>query len=145
MTITRQEVQEYARTFIRVPFLDQGRTRNGMDCLGFLWRVACDKNLCNVDLNTPEVIAKFNYGRIPNPSKFLAGMKMYLNEIKVSDAIVADVLMYYYERYPMHLALKTDLGIIHSYQPFNGVCEHGAAPDKLRPIKAWRFPVFHEE
>ncbi len=147
MTVTRQEVIEYARTFDGVPFLDQGRTSRGMDCLGFIWRVANDKGLCKIDLDTPEIISQFNYGRIPNPTKFLNAMSMYSNRIQVSEATVADVLMYYYKRYPMHLALRTDIGIIHAYQPYGCVRETGLgdSPDKLQPIRAWRFPVFSED
>ncbi len=146
MNITRQDVVDYARTWEGTPFRDQGRNKRGMDCLGYIWRIANDLQLCNEDLSTREVIDQFNYGRVANKGKFLAVLERYLVRIPMNEAQLADVYLYYYVHFPQHLALITDLGIIHSYQPLKGVREHNikTTPPELRPVKAWRFPVFVE-
>ena len=145
--ITRMEVVEEARTWIDTPFKDQGYMKGlGVDCIGLIKGLARDLNLCKKDI---VHMADFTmpYGKMPNRSIILPALNRHLVPIGRDELDIADIILYLGKHEPQHLAIKTDLGIIHSYQPFGAVKEHGMTGEWGNPsrmLAMYRFPVFVE-
>lgn len=109
-------VVEAARAYKGCPWRHQGRSRSGLDCAGLLVLAFRDAGVVLTDLSA--------YTRHP----WKDGLEQVLahNFQKVDSAPApGDVLLFRYTRYPQHLALATDKGIIHSLSGGPGVVEHG--------------------
>lgn len=65
-------IVEQARTWIGVPFLHQGRTRIGVDCLGLV--IAVGQELGMVDLTELEIKMMSRYRRIPRVEEVLPAL-----------------------------------------------------------------------
>jgi hypothetical protein len=83
-SISRQEILDAAQSFRGVRFLHQGRTRAGLDCVGFLIAVG--------DLiKYPEIFDFEAYRRTPQPAIMRAMLEKNLDEIPVAEARPADI------------------------------------------------------
>lgn len=145
--ITREGVIAEARTWLGTPFRHQGRIKGrGADCIGFPWGVARDLNLLpDIDLDSPKVKPYLGYGKAPVPSKFLGALAEHLVRIEFADVLPADLILFRGKLYPNHLAIVTDVGIIHSSAEHGKVVEHGVdAKLKSKRLRAFRFPLFVE-
>lgn len=147
----RLEVITEARTWVGTPFHHQGYTKalsnvkGGADCIGMIRGIAHNLDLCEVDVFSRRAETYMGYGKIPHPLKFLGALHEYMREIPVMELLWADVLVFRGKRYPQHIALITDRGIVHSYEPNKKIVEHDIN-DKwwARRMFAFRFPVFIE-
>ena len=147
MMITRMEVVEEARTWIDTPFRDQGYTKGiGVDCLGLIKGLARDLNLCKKDIANMSDFT-LPYGKMPNRSVIIPALKRHLVLISRDELDIADIILYLGRHEPQHLAIKTDTGIIHSYQPYGAVKEHSMTLEWANPSRMlgiYRFPIFVE-
>lgn len=139
---TRKQIVAVARTFLRTPWHHQGRAKGaGIDCLGLL---ACTAAECGL-----PVIDRSDYGEEPVPAELIAGLATNLERIDVSDAREADVLCFWIaaEDRPQHLALVTDVGMLHAWREGAKVVhEHGITQGwRARIHSAWRYRGLEEE
>jgi NlpC/P60 family putative phage cell wall peptidase len=130
----RTEIVALARECLGTPFRHQGRLPGvGMDCVGiviYVWNA--------IGLPAYE---KADYGRNPNPSRMGSEIGKMLKRISIHQAGPGDIVYMAWGKFPQHLAILTEIGIIHSYQTAGKVVEHPLdAFWRARIHSAYRFP-----
>lgn len=123
--VTRNQVIDTARDYLGVPYQHQGRTRNGLDCIGLAIVVAHDLGLTDFDID--------GYGRVPSGKRMSMQLSAECTKLRNGSAKPGDLLHMAYEKQPQHIALVTDKGIIHADSQ-RGVVEH-------RLDSAWRARI----
>lgn len=121
--IPADRIIEEARALRDVRWVHQGRTRQGVDCIGLV--VLAMRN-AGLDLaamiNMPELPS---YDRDPNPELF----KQVHLHFRPAQAPAPGVLVMFQfkgDKHPRHFGLVTDNGnIIHAYATIRRVVEHG--------------------
>jgi len=106
-----------ARTWLGTPWHHQGRVRGaGVDCGGFVLEVfkACGVLPADFDVGY--------YGRDADLPRLIATLSQWSSEVQ--DIRPADVMLFRIVDAPRHLAIATDVGMIHAYQGINKVTEH---------------------
>lgn len=129
------QLVETARDWLGVPFLHQGRTRLGVDCIGFVAAAAGDVGVSDFLVRLPA-----NYSRAPQGELF-AGLAAAAARVEVPEA--GDVVLIQWPRaaHPSHVAIYTGETIIHCYQRAGRVVEHGFREPWLnRAHSFWRIP-----
>lgn len=148
-----QNIVDAARRFLGAPFLHQGRTPNGIDCIGLLVVAARGAGIAIEDVT--------DYGPCPNARRFVARLASQLDRIGgQADALtldpdpapldiakLGDVLALTSEdssrdckRIPHHVAIKTDVGMIHTCLSSGRAVEHSMDDrTRARVHSAWRF------
>ena len=71
----RVDVYTEARKWIGTPYLHQGRTKHGIDCVGLIQKVGDALGVPYVDRN--------DYGRSPDAHKLMAHLYKYLHQAKI--------------------------------------------------------------
>lgn len=118
-----------ARQLIGVRFVHQGRSVEGLDCLGLLLVAATN---AGISLNgmTPDALDVPHYGMRPDVQLLKHKLDTYLIPIDRDAVRAGDVVLLKVDGSPQHLALLTDypmqgeLGMIHAYAPARAVVEH---------------------
>ena len=113
--LARAQIVATARTWLGVPFQHQGRSRAGVDCAGLLMAVAAERGL--------PVLEVTNYGRMPNPRRMGEELARQMDRIAVGQAGPGDALWLAWREQPQHLAIVTELGIVHAYESIGRVVE----------------------
>ena len=116
------DLVEAAREWLDVPFHHQGRNRVGIDCAGLV--IVCAKEL-GIEFEDIK-----GYARTPDGVTLERELDRQLTKVK-REPISGDVLLMRIRREPQHIAIKTDIGIIHAYQGAGKVVEHNL-DDKWR-------------
>jgi cell wall-associated NlpC family hydrolase len=112
-----QSIIAEARTWLGTPFRHQGRVRGrACDCAGLIVGVAAGLGLAHVDVT--------DYGRIPHPVRMRAALDAQLERIPIGSAGPGAIVWIAWRRYAQHLAIVTDLGLIHAYESTGRVVEH---------------------
>lgn len=107
---TRSEVVAEARTWLGTPFHHQGRIKGvAADCAGVIEGVARHFGFVTVG----QIPA--NYSHQPDGGTMRKVLRETMDEISVADILPADVLLFAFDLDPQHVAMVTDLGILHSY------------------------------
>lgn len=115
--IAPDDVVREARTWKDTPFRHQGRVKGrACDCAGLIIGVAGGLGLPHVDVR--------DYGRMPHPKRMRAALDAQLERIAIGSADVGDVVWMAWDRCPQHLAIITDVGLIHAYERAGKVVEH---------------------
>lgn len=120
-----------ARGALRTPFRHQGRVAGlGLDCAGLLVHVCQVLELSVVD--------EQGYGRSPWNGLLEQAIRRqpFLREIGRHEYQPGDVLLMRFSQAPQHVAIVTDLGIIHAYEHSGSVVEH-------RLADVWRARITH--
>lgn len=112
--MTGEQFVQAARAYTGVRWRHQGRSSLGVDCIGLVILAAHDLGLTDHD--------QTDYGRIPDGQKLQQELSKHL--IKVDAPQVGDVLLMRFDQNPQHVAIKTDLGILHAYAQVRRVVEH---------------------
>lgn len=111
------EIVTAARRWLGTPFHHQGRVRGvGVDCAGLVIGVARELGIFHIDVT--------GYGHRPDDREMEHLVRAHLAEIPLADAAPGDVLLMLIGGRPQHLAIRTDVGIIHAYAPARKVVEH---------------------
>lgn len=126
-----------ARTYIGVRWLHQGRSREGVDCVGLPAVVAAD--LRGLVLQLPD------YQTRTTDEQMLKICRQHLAPVATADAQPGDVVVLGFER-QRHMAMLGDypgggLSLIHAYLPNRKVVEQRL--DSVwagRILAAFRFP-----
>lgn len=123
--MTRAEIIAEAALWVGTPWRHQASVRGvGADCIGFVAGVAkaCGSPEAKRFLGTPEWR---RYGRHPQPSFLFAVCDELMDRITVSEATVADVLIFNCGKHPMHFGfLAGGDRMMHAYLTARRVCEH---------------------
>lgn len=111
-----REVLSTARRCLGTPFRHQGRVLGvGMDCAGLIIFVARELGFAGEFFEVP-------YGRYPNAGTLRSLCDRYLDPIARHEP--GDIVLMAWQQEPQHLAIVTDIGIIHSYAAARKVVEH---------------------
>jgi NlpC/P60 family putative phage cell wall peptidase len=130
----RSEIVAEARKWLGTPYHHEGRViGHGVDCVGLILEVA--KSL---GINVPN---QTGYSRIPEESRLTADLDTYAVRIDMSSLDVGDIVVIPFLHKLRHLAILTDRGMIHSYEPAGMVVEH-VVDDRWRKMfrRAYQFP-----
>lgn len=126
---TAMDIVAHARTLCGVRFAHQGRTREGLDCLGFLMLIAEEMGL-RFDDASVFVLDVPSYGARPDTQLLQHKLGTHLTPIAREQLRPADIALMKIDGLPRHLALISDypfageLGMIHAYAPARQVVEH---------------------
>jgi cell wall-associated NlpC family hydrolase len=105
-----------ARSFVGVPFLHQGRTRNGIDCVGLV--IAALTKVGIVHYEEPPT-----YPRLPFGDSLLEPLRQYCTETDTLEPGI--VLAIRFRRLVTHVAVLSGPTIIHAYEGARRAVEHG--------------------
>jgi cell wall-associated NlpC family hydrolase len=111
---TRQQIVDEARAHLGCRWIHQGRSRAGVDCVGLVIRVAHALGLSTFDTA--------DYSRQPDPVRMRALLAEHM--VPISRPRIGDVLLMRFEHEPQHVAIVSDIGIIHAYAQARRVVEH---------------------
>lgn len=129
---TRQQIIDAARSYRGVRYHHQGRGRAGIDCAGLLVCVARDVGIA---ADGDQV----GYSRTPDGKSLKSALDGF--GVPVEAYQPGDFLLMRFDSQPQHIAIVTDVGIIHSYLSARRVVEHGLSDDwRARIVQAYAFP-----
>lgn len=131
--ITGIDIVFEARKHIGVPFRHQGRNpRTGLDCIGLAVRVLSDLGIPISDITS--------YERDPNPTMMGQAIEPYLSAVDPHEITPGCILWMRFLKEPMHIAIVTDMGMIHAYGTIGRVVEHSIDSKwKKRIHRAYRI------
>lgn len=140
--LTRAAVIAAARSFVGTPFRHQGRSAQGVDCVGLLVCIARALNLPHDDVT--------GYTRRAEGMGFLEHFRGQLVEISLASACAGDVLVFVETVYPCHTALLTERHgiphLIHAHAPRRKIIEEPYATAwQAKARFAFRFPQLIED
>lgn len=124
--ITADSFVSEARKLLGAPFVHQGHTEHGVDCMGLLYVAAKRAGIDLIRLPVFRDLAdseRWNYGRRPNARL----LKYVASHCKKAAKPVAGCVAFFrfdHETHPQHFAIYTGPTIIHAHQPMGRVVEH---------------------
>jgi hypothetical protein len=137
---TAGDIVAGARRFIGVRFAHQGRSAQGLDCLGLLLATA---QVCGIDFTERAP----DYGTRPDTDLLQAKLALHLQRVTDGTLQAADILLLNIDGRPQHLALLSDypatgeFGMIHAYAVARKVVEHRYDAQWQRATQAvYRLP-----
>lgn len=134
--MSRPEVVSKAREWLGVPFLHQGRTRNGVDCIGLAIKVAHQLDLTDFD--------DTRYGRRPSGKRMKRLLRAHCLPLPFSQVEAGDLLHFATDTDPLHVALITRVDphyVIHAAREFGEVVEQRLDAVMLRKLRGcYRLP-----
>lgn len=124
-----------AREWLGVPFLHQGRTHLGCDCLGFIAGVLNELGSTTLLAHLPN-----NYRRDPQ-ALLVDGLEALCRRIELQAGAL--VLIRFPEMaHPSHAAIYTGKSLIHAYQTAGKVVEHNYGEPWVRQTDSiWAAPL----
>lgn len=136
--IPAQRLIDEARSWVGVPFLHQGRSRQGIDCIGLvlvaMWRTGA--------LSESYHVA--DYGRLPHKDRLLNALR--LDCARIEHPVPGCLVGIRWTRSVAHVALCTGPTIIHSYEGVGCVVEHSYASRWVRMTHSlWALPGIEYE
>ena len=134
--ITRQMIIDEARTWLKVRWRHQGRTKYGIDCAGLVILVGHGLSLSEFDTT--------NYSRHGFQQEFVKMFREHMDEKPVTQRKPGDVLLFRDNTYPCHAAILTMKAgveyIIHTSPKRRGTAEEplNQVTDKVTHCFAYR-------
>lgn len=131
--VTGMDVVCVARGFLGTPFRHQGRVPGrGLDCAGVIVFAARALGLSGYDVA--------GYGRLPSGDAMADHLRAAgCRDIEIPSP--GDIYLMRFETNPQHLALVTDIGVLHAYAEIGRVVEHRLdAVWCARIVGAFRLP-----
>jgi len=100
---TPSDLIESARKYMGVPFLHQGRSDQGLDCLGLVVVAARDIGI--------EVVDNLHYSKSPDFDEMYEGLRRHMSPVTAREAQPGDIIWVRWNRraYPAHLAIITKI------------------------------------
>jgi cell wall-associated NlpC family hydrolase len=119
MAVARDLIVATALTYVGVPFLHQGRSRSGVDCVGLVICTAHDLGITDYD--------KADYERDPDSDELVRLLDAHMDRKRLIDAEPGDlVLMALGKGKPKHVALLIDYDrMLHTYANAGKVVVNG--------------------
>lgn len=133
--IAARTLLDEARTWVGVPFLHQGRTRNGVDCAGFV--VALMRSAGQLPADFQDVC---NYSRRPSGELF-ALISRHCERAFTECPGLLVLIRWPRDTQPSHVAVLTGPTLIHCYQRKRAVVEHSYRGSWKRDTHSlWKLP-----
>lgn len=122
------------RKLIGAPYLHQGRTPRGIDCVGVpIWVMGQLGVL-------PDHMRAANYGRLSN-GELIKECERFCTRLDAIEPGCLIVIKWFGESEAGHVAIASDLGMIHAYRHHGGVREHGYRAKWIEWTDSfWRLP-----
>jgi cell wall-associated NlpC family hydrolase len=122
-----------ARSWVGVPFIHQGRSRLGVDCIGLiivaLQRLGCLEQGFEIT----------NYSRLPSNDQLMTRVQSYC--VRLAEPVPGAMLAIKWNKDVSHVGIFTGENLIHAYQGRGRVIEHSLRGRWLRMIdSAWALP-----
>jgi cell wall-associated NlpC family hydrolase len=122
-----------ARSWVGVPFIHQGRSRSGVDCIGLiivsLQRVGCLQKGFEIT----------NYARLPSSDQLMTRVQSYCTPLEQPKP--GAMLAIRWNKDVSHVGIFTGENLIHAYQSRKQVIEHSLRGRWLKMIdSAWALP-----
>lgn len=137
MTTVETVIAE-ARSWLGVPFLHQGRSRDGVDCVGLVIAVCRNCGLVTPDFDTGT------YGRLPANDMLRSSIAEHCEPL--SSPRPGCLLVIRWSRQASHVALCLGETMVHAYERIGTVVEHGYRGRWLRMTdSAWTLPGLGHE
>jgi cell wall-associated NlpC family hydrolase len=128
----RDDIVDAARRYLGTPYVHQGRSAWGLDCIGLVLRVAHDLELSEYNID--------GYARVPSGRMMVRLLTQECTPIRANEAKAGDVIHMAFDRQPQHLAVLSDKGMIHA-DNVRGVVEHRLDDQWRARIRGWyRLP-----
>lgn len=132
--ITPEQLVAEARDWIGVPFLHQGRSRHGVDCIGFVAAMCAHMGATKPLENLPH-----NYAR--NPQALLKDAIRMLGTPTTLEVGCLILIKWPAAKEASHVGIYTGTSMIHCYEGVGKVVEHGySTPWPERTDSLWRIP-----
>lgn len=132
--ITAHDLVTEARSWLGVPFLHQGRSRNGVDCIGFVAAVCAYLGAVKPLENLPH-----NYAR--NPQALLMEAVRMMGTPTTLEVGCLILIKWPTAAHASHAGIYTGTSMIHCYAASGKVVEHGyTTPWPERTAGLWRIP-----
>lgn len=130
----RSQIVEEARKWLGTPFHHNARVLgHGIDCYGVVEMVGRA-----LGVHIPENIV---YSRIPDESELLGYMDTYAVRIPLLEAKPGDIVILPFDKKMRHMAILTDLGMLHAYERAGKVIEHSVDEIWKRMFRrAYQYP-----
>lgn len=140
---TRADIVAEARAWIGTPWHHQAHAKGiGADCIGLIGGVALALGLPGAE-EWERTPAFHDYGRTPDPQLLITGCDYLLDRIPLTGYGAGDVLLYAFERDPMHFAIVTETAnprrIVHAYAQRRRVVEQSMPLAGARLVRAYGF------
>lgn len=131
--VTPGEVIAEARLWIGIPFMHQGRSRRGVDCIGLIIAVGQRLEL------VPPDFERRDYGRQPSRDELGQKIRDYCRRLDAP--LPGCMLAMRWNREAAHVAIFTGETLIHSYERVGRVIEHSFRGHWPRFVdSAWELP-----
>lgn len=134
--ITGAQIAAEARAWIGVPFVHQGRTRSGVDCVGLV--------LCVREAIEPWPLARSfarNYARCPKDALLHSIVAEHTQQIDAPEEGCMILVKWPSAVAPTHAVIYSNGNIIHAYQRVKRVVETGFRAHWAREAHSfWRLP-----
>lgn len=125
---TGQQIVDSARAWVGTKWKHQGRTADGLDCVGLLIVVARDLKIAHYDAT--------NYGHSPTWDVLRGHLLNHCYQVQVSRRQPGDILVMAFEGDPQHTAILTERGtVIHAVAKWRKVVEHQLDDEWRRRIR----------
>jgi cell wall-associated NlpC family hydrolase len=134
VNVTREQIVATAREWLDTRWHHQGRLKGvGVDCAGLVVGVATELGLTEFDMT--------GYGHRPDTRELEQLCHDHMKKVRRDRARPGDVLLIEVDKMPQHMAIKTDIGMIHAFAPLRRVVEHRIDDDwAARITAAFRIP-----
>lgn len=134
--ISGDRIAEEARRWVGTPYVHQGRTRFGVDCVGL---IVCVRHA--VEPIPAWLEEQTNYRPVPSDDRLLQRVATHCDRIETAEQGCLIVIKWPYSQHPAHVALFADGNMIHAYGKVREVVEHGYRGPWLRQTHSlWRLP-----
>jgi len=136
----RQQIITQVRTWLGTRFHHQGRLKKtnahkgGVDCIGLITCIAAELDIQSRADGYIKNHDITNYTQVSY--KFILRPNLDKHFIKKPVAQIGDILLFEFDKQDQHVAIKTDIGIIHSYALARKVIEHRLDDSWLGKVKA---------
>lgn len=108
--ITGMDLVMTARAYLKVPYLDKGRSKErGVDCVGLVIAAAKERGLSMAD--------NHSYSAVPNPKTLLDGLLSNCEQTLKKEYLpgMIGLVQFHKDVGPTHIVLFTEEGILHSH------------------------------
>jgi cell wall-associated NlpC family hydrolase len=130
--ITRPQIITEARKFLGARWQHQGRTPTAIDCAGLIIKVAHNLGITDFD--------ETNYARRPDSLRLMELLNQHAVKTK-SHGQPGDILLLSFQGAAQHLAIMTDIGMIHAYAAARKVVEHAVNEQwRSRIVDIYQYP-----
>lgn len=140
--IDSRKILKIAKSWIGTKFHFNGRIKKndynngGVDCIGLILKIGEEvnstyngKNIINYDYLT--------YSRYPNKSEMKNFLDKYFIKISEKQVKIGDLMYLNFDNKLEHIAVITDVGILHCYVEVGKVVEHTLDDYWIRKIKGY--------